>query len=56
MKVSKIIKGLQLIEREHGDVSCECLKNIIEGNLKQHDKITKILVCDEGKKKIVVIQ
>lgn len=61
MKISKVIKGLNKIMSEHGDLEVEVLKNIIDNEYIQYDEMTEIMVVDiddeeDGPAKFVVMR
>ncbi len=47
MKIKKLIKALEKIEKKHGNISVEVLKNILDDKYKQYDSISGVYVVKE---------
>lgn len=46
MKISKLIKGLELFKTERGDIEVETLCNVLDGEYKQYDSVTGITLIE----------
>jgi hypothetical protein len=47
MKIKKLIKALEKIEKKHGNINVEVLKNILDDKYKQYDYISSIYTMKE---------
>lgn len=56
MKISKLIKGLELFKDQHGDIKVEALHNVLDDKFKQHDYVTGLRLLEVEKEKVLFIQ
>ena len=54
--INQLVKALELIKNEHGNIRVECLSNVLNDEFRQHDSVYDVLVCESEKKKFVVIE
>lgn len=55
MKISKLIKGLEMFKDHHGDINVEALHNVLGDEHRQHDNVTGVTMIEADKKKSLII-